>query len=521
MNELRTLPGPESTLDLAQLLMSPDLRVVKLATRRIGLTRDTRYVKDLVRWMARADKTIEEENDIVGEGFDSLKLIGEAAFDPLVEMLEDTEERIHCKAIECLGVIGCARSVGPLCAALNNPQVNVKVAALASLRWLGIVTEDVEKHVVSCLHDSRREVQLEAVATCGELGLKSAVPILITRLDPNVSSVKDIIIPALGKIGDRRAVKPLVELLDTVISRDPTHPVITIATDALGKIGDPQGIRPLIITLKKIIDAYCSESDLETGPSCGWNDQNGTCRGSCRSEDSNSDSADRFDEFDSVKEHLVKSLIQSGEPVVEPLVKILCQVIRESTIRPFQPRRQKRSLRYRATMDEIFVDESIVILKHLGSSVIEPTLVLLHDENARIREVGSRILAKHLNDSRVTDALVSAIITETEDNIRLSEMISLASFHPCTYERLIEAISHRHQPFTLNEQTAIGPIAMFAVKDLILRLGDPEEEIRSQSLVALTQFVNTAARLCPDDIPPQKKRYRHPRDKGTDVPFFT
>lgn len=517
INELRTLPGRESDLNLAQLLTSPDLRVVKLATRRIGLTRDTRYVKDLIRWMAQADQTIEEEDEIVGEVFDSLKLIGEAAFDQLVEMVDDPDEQIRCKAIECLGIIGCARSVGPLCTALNNPHVNVKVAALTGLSWLGIVTEDVEKHVVSCLRDSHWEVQFEAVDTCGELGLQSAVPILITRLDPNISSVRNKIIPALGKIGDPRAVKPLVELLDTVISRDPPQPVITIAADALGKIGDPQGIQPLIITLKKIIDAYCSESNLETGPGCGWNNQNDTGRRSCRSVDY--DSADRFNEFDHVKEHLVMSLIQLGEPVVELLVKILCQVIRESTTRPFQRRHLYGYRRYHSTPDEIFADESILILKHLGSSVIKPILVLLHDENVRIREVGCTILADHLNDPRVPDALVSAIITETDDNIRLSEMSSLASFHPCTFDRLIEAISHSHQPFTYDEQTAIRRIASVAVKDLILHLGDPDEEIRSQSLIALTEFVNTAARLCPDDVNPLQKRYKYPWDRYLDFTF--
>ena len=62
-------------------------------------------------------------------------------------------------------------------------------------------------------------MSLEAVEACGELGLETAVPILITRLDPNVISVKDFIIPALGKIGDPRAVESLSEVVTFVIAQ--------------------------------------------------------------------------------------------------------------------------------------------------------------------------------------------------------------------------------------------------------------------------------------------------------------
>lgn len=536
MNELRYLPGIDSDLDLAQLLTNPDNRVMKLAARRIGLTRDTRGVKDLIRCMARADRTIEEEDEIVGEGFESLKLIGEAAFDPLVEMLGDPDEQVRLTAIECLGVIGCARSVVPLCEALKNPQEKEKVAALKSLSWLGVVTEDVEKYVVSCLHDNRGVVQLEGIKAAGELCLQSAVPALITRLDPNIPSVKDIIIPALGKIGDPRAVKPLVELMDIVLMRYPFHPIIETAADALSKIGDSKAIRALIITLKKVTEAYYSEYEREAERECSGNCENDTdsrfCSGhnstydyapvfagspmnrrSCPGDNASYDYAERYDEFDSIKRHLVISLIRLGEPVIEPLIKILCQVIREPTVRPLR----MRARGYCISPEEILVDDCIVILKDLGSSVIEPALMMLHDENAKVRKVGCTILAEHLNDSRVKDALASVIITETEDDTRFSAMASLASFHPCTFDRLIEAISHRHQPFTFNEQTAVHPVAMAAVKDLIFRMGDADETKRSESLTVLTRFVDTAARLCPDEIIPKKKHYGYPRDKGTDI----
>ena len=171
------------------------------------------------------------------------------------------------------------------------------------------------------------------------------------------------------------------------------------------------------------------------------------------------------------------------------------------------------------TSDESFVDECIVILKNLGSPVIEPALVLLHDDNARVREVGCKILAPHLNDQRVIEALVSTIISDTEDQVRSSAMKSLASFHPNTFDRFVEAVSYRHQPLTIEEQNSVHLIAWEAMRDLVHLLGDPDEQIRSQSLAALARFVGTAAALCPVEVNPPKKHYKFPEDEPCTWPF--
>ena len=68
INELKkTMPGQEIGPDLAPLLEKADIRTVNLAARRVGMMRDTRYVKDIVRVIARSDQTVEEEKDVAIE----------------------------------------------------------------------------------------------------------------------------------------------------------------------------------------------------------------------------------------------------------------------------------------------------------------------------------------------------------------------------------------------------------------------------------------------------------------------
>ena len=68
-------------------------------------------------------------------------------------------------------------------------------------------------------------------------------------------------------------------------------------------------------------------------------------------------------------------------------------------------------------------------------------------------------------------------------------MKSLASFHPNTFDRFVEAVWDRHQPLTIEEQNSVHRIAWEAMRDLVHLLGDPDEQIRSQRLAALARFV--------------------------------
>ena len=50
---------------------------------------------------------------------------------------------------------------------LGSSKEEIKVAALQSLIWIGIVTEEVENLVIAALHDSRKDVQLKQLKPAG------------------------------------------------------------------------------------------------------------------------------------------------------------------------------------------------------------------------------------------------------------------------------------------------------------------------------------------------------------------
>lgn len=93
-------------------------------------------------------------------------------------------------------------------------------------------------YLVQALGDSDMRVKAKAIDACGNLRASDATPVLIQQLflrstDPEV---KQRILAALGKIGDQRAAKPIMEFL----GRDLDHATRGTAIFALGDIGDPE-----------------------------------------------------------------------------------------------------------------------------------------------------------------------------------------------------------------------------------------------------------------------------------------
>lgn len=93
-------------------------------------------------------------------------------------------------------------------------------------------------YMVQALGDSDMRVKAKAIDSCGDLRASDATPVLIQQLfmRGNEPEVKQRILAALGKIGDPRASKPIVEFL----GRDLDHATRGTAIFALGDIGDPE-----------------------------------------------------------------------------------------------------------------------------------------------------------------------------------------------------------------------------------------------------------------------------------------
>ncbi len=97
--------------------------------------------------------------------------------------------------------------------------------------------------LTALLEDADEQVRTFAGVMLGTTKMSGAVPALIKALvDPDMN-VKHAAAEALGKIGDRRAVEPLICALSTDMWLQ--FP----AAIALGEIGDPQAVEPLVALL--------------------------------------------------------------------------------------------------------------------------------------------------------------------------------------------------------------------------------------------------------------------------------
>ena len=88
-------------------------------------------------------------------------------------------------------------------------------------------------------------VRKNAVEALGKIGDNRAVEPLIAALNDSDSDVREYAADALGEIGDKRAVEPLIVAL-----RDSNDNVRNNSVWALGKIGDKRAVEPLIASLK-------------------------------------------------------------------------------------------------------------------------------------------------------------------------------------------------------------------------------------------------------------------------------
>jgi hypothetical protein len=128
--------------------------------------------------------------------------------------------------IETLGKVGDVRVLEPLTKALELKILN------------GNTLKKIHtKHVVSSVKKALKNLEKR-----GKLD-ESAVEPLIEMLKSN--RARSVAVSLLGRVGDKRAVKPLIEVLG-----DDKLSVIKAAAGALGKLGDERAVKPLFKTFE-------------------------------------------------------------------------------------------------------------------------------------------------------------------------------------------------------------------------------------------------------------------------------
>lgn len=239
--------------------------------------------KDICKWNLGGDKISARIQVLLILG----KIGDTRAIDSLIELLNDKEFMIRHRAVKALGNLGDARAVDALIKLLNDKELIIRRSAVEALGILG--NESRVEHLISSVNSSSwkyyereyidnfgpsiksfnpwwnesaiidlgklaelwKDFEREIIDTLGKIGDKRAVEPLIKSLKTSLSNESTII--ALGKLADRRAVEPLIEVYK---STQVTNHIKDIALVALIEIGDASVIEHLIKLLENEICSF-------------------------------------------------------------------------------------------------------------------------------------------------------------------------------------------------------------------------------------------------------------------------
>jgi len=227
-----------------------DKYVARRAAEVLGRIGDPGAVEPLIAALQDEDPLLR------GAAAEALGKIGDSrAYEPLMAMLQDRHQGVRGVASRALGQLGDPRAIEHLVgSAGQGDQTNAETTSVLSR----LASED----------RGTRELAFESLALMGE----SAVDTLIEALDEESAKVRHGAAEALGKIGDARAVDPLIALLEKTegeaqperprtvyypgvgaASAAPSEPdpdVRSTAVTALAKIKDARVVPALIARLK-------------------------------------------------------------------------------------------------------------------------------------------------------------------------------------------------------------------------------------------------------------------------------
>jgi HEAT repeat protein len=177
--------------------------------------------------------------------------IGTPAVERLIAIFTDSNYiQVRGEIANTLGKIHDARAVEPLIDFIKGDDSYGRASAIEALGYIGDVRA-VEPLIKVFYQGSAAEREAAAKAL-GNLGAHLKDATIRTRVvDFLVASIKENwdvghgIMEALGKIGDARAVEPLIALL-----QDKNEKIRSIAAETLGKIGDLRAVEPLLAALQ-------------------------------------------------------------------------------------------------------------------------------------------------------------------------------------------------------------------------------------------------------------------------------
>lgn len=214
------------------------------AAKALGRIGDKRAIEPLIRTVGDSNR------DVRLNATSALRRIGdERVVEALIKALEDSFKLVRVNASSGLGIIGDKRAVEPLKKACKDKDAEVRKVAKEALEEIQKKTVTIKEESMATKRDDKSKPKIKKTGkpNIETLIKKGDFEGLIDALGYKKDSVKDEdavvreqAAEALGEIGAKRAIKPLIQAL-----HDKAWGVQYCAIEALGNIGDRCAIKPI------------------------------------------------------------------------------------------------------------------------------------------------------------------------------------------------------------------------------------------------------------------------------------
>ena len=373
------------------------------------------------------------------------KLGDERAFDPLLNKITNPYRSVRMAVTGALGALEDTRAILPIIHRLADDDKDVRNTASKTLIQF-------DEPAVEPLLETLSKPSVIVIQTLGELRDKRAVVPLIKLLDFKNSEIRVNTALALGTLEDKRAVVPLINAL-----QDPYWQVRSSVAVALGQLGDIRAVEPIIDSLYTI-DAesfllYVKKSSI-------------IALGKLRDKRATEHLIKLLGDYDydwDIRYESAKALGKIGDlNAFEPLVKQLTHY----------DARVRRSV--------------AKALGRLGDKrAVDPLVAKIDDEDLNVRKAVARALGK-LEDNRATDVLVNQLsLNDTEMILIVLDALGQINDKRIA-KSLLPLLNHPNSFVRIDTIKILKKLEdVSAIDDLITKLDDESIDVRRVAVNAL------------------------------------
>lgn len=263
---LGLIGGSRAVVPLIDALSDPDDRVRQEVVTALGTIADPVALQPLMQILESTEHKGIRRRAVVALGF----LASNQAIPLLMNALEDRDVVIRKTAIEALELIHDPQKAGLFVRMLTDENAEVRLLAANALERISwkpateqeqiaydiakghwdsplLSSPEAVESLLKVLYDGRAEninARVNAVLVLGKIGEKRAVEPLVNIYKHEYGTLRETVVAALGDIGDIRAVEVLIQALN-----DKNPNIRMAAATALGKFDDPLAIEVLIHAL--------------------------------------------------------------------------------------------------------------------------------------------------------------------------------------------------------------------------------------------------------------------------------